>query len=428
MAADRRMPEAGRGQQGRCPQRAGRGDDDLRRPDDEPPRPLASGPSIAGRGVRPERVALDADRAAVLDQHPRRPGPARTIRAPAAWAAARWARIPDCLVPRRQPNGQLPQSPQSVALRRVGAASQPSAAAPRRIASSFGGMTVGRRDPELRLDRGDVGVPRRPGRCPRGRGRAAHSARTHSGAGRLVIQLTTVPPPTALPDSIVIDAVPGREQAVVEVHAADTRRARRAASSPRRRTALPRGRRPSGRRRRAPRRSRRRPHPSPRRRRRPRGASARPAARPRTAAGPAGSTRDPAGPAGRPARSRSRRAAGSAVVLARIGVGEERQELAEAVERRPAEGDRRFGPGEQVALARRPATSTEGDRAVRARAVFSDAATGRARRTRRNWSDLGRVGRSLERLDGQPRPPERVAPDERLGQLGEGRDLGVGPA
>ena len=64
---------------------------------------------------------------------------------------------------------------------------------------------------------------------------------------------------------------------------------------------------------------------------------------------------------------------------------------------------------------------------MRARAVFGQPGLDGAQ-DEPDLVDLGRVGGSLERLDRQPGPPERVAADERLGELGEGRDLGVGPA
>ena len=58
--------------------------------------------------------------------------------------------MPDCLAPRRHPNPHRPQSPQSTPLRRVSAASSPSAAAPRRISCSFGGTFGGSRTPSSR--------------------------------------------------------------------------------------------------------------------------------------------------------------------------------------------------------------------------------------------------------------------------------------
>ena len=57
---------------------------------------------------------------------------------------------------------------------------------------------------------------RRSRRC---RGRAPIRARTAAGASIVVIQLTSVPPPTPEPASIVIDASQVDEQAVVEVQA-----------------------------------------------------------------------------------------------------------------------------------------------------------------------------------------------------------------
>ena len=92
-------------------------------------------------------------------------------------ASARWTRIPERFVPRGQPKPQLPQSPQASALRRVGAASQPSARAPRRRIASFGGMWVDSATPSsasmaaTSLVPGGAGHPSRPWS-------ASHSART----------------------------------------------------------------------------------------------------------------------------------------------------------------------------------------------------------------------------------------------------------
>ena len=190
-----------------------------------------------------------------------------TIRAPAACAATRWARIPERFVPRRQPNGQLPQSPQLVAFRRLAAASQPRAAAPWRIAASFGG------------------IDRRLGR-PRARARSPRRPASHAGVGQAFDAVLAAPlladPGGCREARHPVDERPaadrGARQASSPSHprspggrgsgtAGRTRPARRSASTPRRRTAPPRGRRRTGRPGRARRRRRRRPH---RTRRRPR--------------------------------------------------------------------------------------------------------------------------------------------------------------
>ena len=126
-----------------------------------------------------------------------------TIRAPAAMAVARWTRMPDCFVPRVQPNGQLPQSSQSVAFRRVGRG------LPAERVGAPQDRGVLRRDAgrlghaQLRLHRRDVALPAAPVDAVEAvLGRPL--ARTASGATMLVIQLTSVPPPTPLPDSMVI--------------------------------------------------------------------------------------------------------------------------------------------------------------------------------------------------------------------------------
>ncbi len=127
-----------------------------------------------------------------------------TIRAPPAWAAARWTRIPDCFAPRGHPNGQLPQSPQPGVLRRVGAASQPRIPAPRRITWSLAGITVERLTPSS-VSISETSDSNSAPSIPSIACRRVQSVRTSAGAGMLVIQLTNVPPPTAVPDSIVID-------------------------------------------------------------------------------------------------------------------------------------------------------------------------------------------------------------------------------
>ena len=234
----------------------------------------SSGPPVAGSVTM--AVPCDADRPPALERGPAARGRAATIRAPAACASARWTRIPDCLAPRVHPNGQLPQVPQSAALRRIGAASQPRAAAPRRIASSLGGMTVASATPELSLHRGDIGVPLGAGHACR-----AVVARP-LGADRLRRRDAGHPvDERAAADAAARQhrdrAVPGREQAVVEVQAGRRRRVRSWASSARRRTVPPRGRRPPCRPAPAPPPRRRRRRPNRRRRRPPRGPSARPA-------------------------------------------------------------------------------------------------------------------------------------------------------
>ena len=119
-----------------------------------PRRPGGHGPARAGRGCRagrPDRAIGSPVTGSGTSASPATPTarpPSRrtsvtrtrgTIRAPWAAAVARWARMPLCLAPRRQPNPQLPQSSQPGVSRRVGAASQPRAAAPRRMAWSLGG-------------------------------------------------------------------------------------------------------------------------------------------------------------------------------------------------------------------------------------------------------------------------------------------------
>ncbi len=123
--------------------------------------------------------------------------------APSLTASARCARMPDCLAPRRQPKGHDPQSPQSVAFRRISPDSQPSASAPRRMISSFSGTTIDDATPisvSIAATSAAHSSPSRPS-SPWFR---THSARTAAGASRQVIQLISVPPPTPEPASIVI--------------------------------------------------------------------------------------------------------------------------------------------------------------------------------------------------------------------------------
>ena len=182
-----------------------------RRPPERARRPAR--PATHGRPSRRRcRAAATSSRGA--RRPPSTPTPARRPRGPDVTAArshdprpcrvgrrrdGRGCRIASCRAGSR--TGSAPQSPQSMALRRVGAASQPSAAAPRRITSSFGGTTAAarRRAP---LDRRDVGVPLRPV-DPVEAVVAAHSARTSAGTSMHVIQFTSVPPPTPAPASIV---------------------------------------------------------------------------------------------------------------------------------------------------------------------------------------------------------------------------------
>ena len=143
-----------------------------------------------------------------------------TSRAPAAVASARWTRIPDRFVPRGQPNPQLPQSPQASALRRVGAASQPSARAPRRRIASLGGMWVDSATPSSDSMAATSSVP----------GVAGHPVQPVLGlplradvlgrgdAGRPVDER---PAADAGPGQHRDGAVPGRGQAVVQVVAVE---------------------------------------------------------------------------------------------------------------------------------------------------------------------------------------------------------------
>ena len=127
-----------------------------------------------------------------------------TIRAPHRQASARWARSPDCFAPDLQPNGHEPQSPQPTPSRRVSPAANPRAAAPRRIAASFGGTFGGAVTPSSRsmtARSSSVSGPSMPASpwC------IAQAWRTPSGGRMQVIQLTVVPPPTEPPARMATD-------------------------------------------------------------------------------------------------------------------------------------------------------------------------------------------------------------------------------
>jgi hypothetical protein len=111
--------------------------------------------------------------------------------------------------------------------------------------------------------------------------------------------------------------------------------------------------------------------------------------------------------------------------LAGIRVGQEGEQLAQAMERRPAERQAGVRPAQQVALAGRRREVAErsrpaGQHEVRDRRLDEP-------KDEPEPADLGGVGRRGQRLRGQLRSSDGAAPDERLGQLGERRELGGGP-
>ena len=206
VSADRRVVDPGALQDGRRPQRARR-EDDGRRPDGRagrvalagrrprPRRPTARPPSIRTRVTRASATirAPAARRGREVDPDPRllRPAPAAERAAAAVAAAGR--------VPARR--GRLPAE-------RAGPAQDDRVL--RRDVGRLG-------DPELRLDGGDVRRPRPRRSRPSRPWSAAHSARTDVGrrdAGRPVDERPATDPGAGQHRD---RAVPGREQAVIEV-------------------------------------------------------------------------------------------------------------------------------------------------------------------------------------------------------------------
>ena len=249
----------------------------------------------ARSGPRPRTARREVDPDARLLG----PAPAAERAAPAVAAAGRVA----------AGRGRLP-------------AERPGAAQQDRVLGRDAGWTPRRRS--RRSTAATSATMRRRPRSPRGRARPAHSSRIAAGAAMLVIQLTSVPPPTALPGEDRDRAVPGRHAGRGRGTAGRTRRARSSASSARRRTARPRARRRSGRH--AASSAATTPPPAPEPTMTTSASSAtvlrgRPGVHGEARAGR--SARGRGSPAAGPARSRSRRAAGSDAVRARLRVGEE---------------------------------------------------------------------------------------------------------
>ena len=114
--------------------------------------------------------------------------------------------MPDCFAPRGQPNGQLPQSSQPVALRRIGASlpAQPFRAAD--DDGSFGGRRGAGAIDSSASSVAMSSLHASPSAIRRGRGRPPTRRGPRPAPRSQVIQLTSVPPPTPEPASIVTDA------------------------------------------------------------------------------------------------------------------------------------------------------------------------------------------------------------------------------
>ena len=112
--------------------------------------------------------------------------------------------------------------------------------------------------------------------------------------------------------------------------------------------------------------------------------------------------------------------------LARIGVGEEREQALEPLVGRPALRDARRRPREQVRLASRLVEVREADRASGEQQV-------RGARLERDeheleLADLGGIGGEIERGGGQASPSLGIAADDRLADGGERRERPGRPA
>jgi hypothetical protein len=111
---------------------------------------------------------------------------------------------------------------------------------------------------------------------------------------------------------------------------------------------------------------------------------------------------------------------------ARVGIGEERQEVGEGLEGRPPERDPRVRPTEEIPFAVGRREVPERRSAARQQQV------GRLRldqpEDQPELADLARVGGTGKRLGGETGSPARAAPDEGLGELGERVEIGCGPA
>ena len=167
----------------RRPQRAGR-EDDLRRPDDEPPRDAVD---------RDRR--LDARGATAARPRTRSTGASGTIRVPWRQASARCTRMPDCFAPRRQPKPHRPQSPQSIPFRRISPTSWRSIVQPRRMSWSLGGTFGASETPISAASAARSASSTGSSKLARP-WLAAQWRRVEAGGSMHVIQLTSVPPPT----------------------------------------------------------------------------------------------------------------------------------------------------------------------------------------------------------------------------------------
>ena len=112
--------------------------------------------------------------------------------------------------------------------------------------------------------------------------------------------------------------------------------------------------------------------------------------------------------------------------LARIGIGEEREQALEPLVGRPALRDARRRPREQVRLASRLVEVREADRAPGEQQV-------RGARLERDeheleLADLRGISGEIERGGGQARPSLGIAADDRLADRGEGRERPGRPA
>ena len=98
----------------------------------------------------------------------------------------------------------------------------------------------------------------------------------------------------------------------------------------------------------------------------------------------------------------------------------------ERLESRPSERDPGDAPAEEDALALGRRAIAEWDRTAGQDEV--DGPRLEQAEDESKLADLGRVRGASQRLGGQAGVPDRAAADERLGELGERREVGVGPA
>ena len=211
-----------RGQEhGRAAERAG-GHDHLRCSDDEPPRQrseriaVRTRERLSGVRIRPEDIRLDPRGSAAFDQDP---GHASSLHDPGAGCVSRREMCADPGLLR--PSRASERTATAVAaVRRVPPRRRRLPAQLRRAAQDH--LVLWRDDG--RRSNAERRPPPPPGRrqtpvrrCRPVRGRAAHSARTSSGTGILVIQFTTRPAADCRAREHRDRAVPGREESVIQI-------------------------------------------------------------------------------------------------------------------------------------------------------------------------------------------------------------------